>query len=79
MRVRTLEIVALTRDVPEHGLQAGDIGTVVFRHEPTGLEVEFVTASGRTIAVVTLEDRDVRRTDGDTASAGQRHPASPAH
>jgi hypothetical protein len=29
-------------------------------YEPAGLEVEFVTASGRTAALLTLEARDVR-------------------
>ena len=29
-------------------------------YEPDGLEVEFVTASGRSAALVTLNDRDVR-------------------
>ncbi len=40
-----LNSVALTRDLPEDGLAAGNIGTVVFRHpKGNGFEVEFVTA-----------------------------------
>ena len=59
--MRELDTVVLTRDLPEHGLTAGDIGAVVHRY-PDGhaFEVEFVTAAGATLAVVTLDPRDVR-------------------
>jgi len=47
--------------MPEHGLRAGDIGTVVLVHEDgAGYEVEFVTLDGKTVAVVTLEPDQVR-------------------
>jgi hypothetical protein len=53
--------VLLTRDLPEHGLKAGDIGTIVSIHqEGAGFEVEFVTFNGTTVAVVTLAAKDVR-------------------
>jgi len=55
-----LDTVVLTRNLPEHGLCAGDLGAVVETHEPDILEVEFVTAAGRTRALVTLEAGDVR-------------------
>ena len=55
-----LETVVLLHDVPEHGLKAGDLGAVVGVYPPDGLEVEFVTASGRTTALVTLRFADVR-------------------
>jgi len=55
-----LDTVVLVRDVPEHGLCAGDLGAVVEVYPPDGLEVEFVTASGRTKALVTLTSSDVR-------------------
>jgi hypothetical protein len=42
------------------GLRKGDLGAIVQTYEPDGLEVEFVTASGRTQAVVTLRLTDVR-------------------
>lgn len=55
------ERVVLTRDVPEEGLVAGDVGTVVHVYGGgEGYEVEFLTPSGRTIAVATLEADDVR-------------------
>ncbi len=60
MMYKLLDIVVLDRDLPEHGLRAGDLGAVVEVYEPDGLEVEFVTASGKTQALVTLNVNDVR-------------------
>ena len=55
------EFVVLTRDLPDHGLEKGDIGTVVMAHEGgVGYEVEFVTLDGETISVVTLSASHVR-------------------
>jgi hypothetical protein len=63
---KLLDTVVLDRDLPEHGLRRGDLGAVVDVHEPDGLEVEFVLASGRTQALLTLNARDVRSVgDGD--------------
>jgi hypothetical protein len=61
MNVGLLDTVVLRKDIPEHGLRAGDLGAVVELYDPDGLEVEFVTASGRTQALVTLRTADVRR------------------
>ena len=59
--ITELETVALTKDVPEHALIAGDIGTVVHVYsDDNALEVEFVRADGITIAVLTLRSADVR-------------------
>jgi hypothetical protein len=55
-----LDVVVLTRDVPEHGLRLGDLGAVVEVYGPGSLGVEFVVASGRTQALVTLCPQDVR-------------------
>ena len=49
----------LTRDVTEHRLRAGDVGTVVERHDVAGVpeegcSVEFFDLTGNTVAVVTL-------------------------
>ena len=55
-----LDTVVLDRDVPEAGLRRGDLGAVVEVHGDTAVEVEFVAASGRTQAVVTLSVGDVR-------------------
>jgi hypothetical protein len=55
-----LDTVVLDRDLPEHGLRAGDLGAVVDLHAPDGLQIEFVLASGRTQALVSLHHTDVR-------------------
>ncbi len=60
MRFKRLETVVLDRDLPQHGLRKGALGAVVEVYEPDGLEVEIVTASGRTEALLTLEESDVR-------------------
>src|SRR5713101_1136679 len=60
MTYRVLDTIVLDRDLPDHGLRKGDLGAVVQLYEPDGLEVEFVTASGRTAAVLTLTAQDVR-------------------
>ena len=51
--------VILTRDVPESGLRAGDVGTVVERHAVPGISeegysIEFFDMTGNTVGVVTL-------------------------
>jgi hypothetical protein len=61
MGFRTLQCVVLQRDLPEQSLRRGDLGTIVETYEPDGIEVEFVTATGETIAVLTLSRRDVRK------------------
>ena len=60
MTHRELDTVVLTQDLPEHRLQAGDVGAVVHVYEGDGLEVEFVSARGDTRAVITLREADVR-------------------
>jgi hypothetical protein len=60
MDYRELDTVVLNRDLPESGLCRGDLGAIVSIYEPDGLEVEFVTASGKTEALVSLKVSDVR-------------------
>ncbi len=62
---RELDTVVLLRDLPEAGLRAGDLGAVVQVYGPDALEVEFVTAAGRTQALRTLGAADVRAVDDD--------------
>ena len=63
--IRENEIVALTRDIPDHKLKIGDIGTVVHRYkEERAFEVEFVNAEGETIAVLTLDKDSIRPITG---------------
>lgn len=60
MSFALLDTVVLIRDMPEHGLRAGDLGAVVEVYERDGVEVEFVRASGDTKALVTLKTADLR-------------------
>jgi hypothetical protein len=60
MKFNVLDTVVLDRDLPNHGLRRGDLGAIVEVYDPDGIEVEFVTASGRTQALVTLNVADVR-------------------
>ncbi|HKB46868.1 MAG TPA: DUF4926 domain-containing protein [Ktedonobacterales bacterium] len=58
-----LSTVVLTTDLPQYGLRAGDLGTVVLVHQGgDGYTVEFTTLSGDTIAVATLPADHVRPT-----------------
>jgi hypothetical protein len=59
------ETVALTHDLPEHGLVTGDVGAIVYCYaDGKAYEVEFVAANGQTVAVVTLTAADVRPLEG---------------
>jgi hypothetical protein len=55
-----LDTVVLTIDLPDHGLCAGDLGTIVLDHRGAGYEVEFVALDGESVAVVTLDADQVR-------------------
>ena len=68
MNYSVLDTVVLNRDLPEHGLKRGDLGAIIEVYDGEALEVEFVTASGRTEALLTLKLEDVRKaTDADLA------------
>lgn len=55
------ECIVLTEALPEEGLQAGDVGTVVHVHPAAAAyEVEFVTFTGRTVAVATVLPSQLR-------------------
>jgi len=72
MEYSLLDTVVLNHDLPEHGLKLGDLGAIVEIYEPDGLEVEFVTASGRTGALLTLSVGDVRHVaDADLVAVRQ--------
>lgn len=58
-----LETVVLAHDIKEHDLKEGDLGAVVNVYDNgNAAEVEFVTATGRTVALMTLKASDVRST-----------------
>ena len=59
--IKEHDTVVLTEDVPNEGLTAGDVGTVVHVHNNgEGYEVEFMTLTGQTIAVASLASEQVR-------------------
>lgn len=59
--MKELDVAVLTREVPDHGLKIGDIGTIVHSYSNgEAYEVEFVTAEGKTVAVLTLSREDIR-------------------
>ena len=59
--INELDAVALTCDLPEHGLVRGDVGTAVLVHgNGKAFEVEFVGYDGHTVALLTLERAQVR-------------------
>ena len=59
--IKELDLVVLMHDIEGYGLKAGDVGTVVHCYDDkVGYEVEFVTAEGKTIGVLTLTTADIR-------------------
>ena len=59
--INELDAVALTCDLPAHGLMRGDVGTAVLVHgKGKACEVEFVGYDGHTVALLTLERAQVR-------------------
>ncbi len=72
MKFRPLDVVVLQTDLPAQGLKRGDLGAVVEVYEPDALEVEFVTASGKTEALVILKVGDVRNVGDNDLVAVRR-------
>jgi Domain of unknown function (DUF4926) len=69
MEFKVLDTVVLAAELPEHRLTRGDLGAVVAVHGPNALEVEFVRASGDTIAVVTVKPDQIRAISGSDVIA----------
>ena len=60
-KFKDLETIVLKHDIKKYGLRKGDMGAVVNVYEGgKAAEVEFVTATGRTVALITLTPSDVR-------------------
>jgi hypothetical protein len=52
--------VVLKKELPDQGLQTGDVGTVIHVHKKgEAFEVEFLTLQGETVAMTTLEASQV--------------------
>lgn len=77
MSFHPLDVVVLNTDLPTQGLKRGDLGAVVDIHGPDAIEVEFVTASGRTKALITLKASDLREVRDDDLVAVRPIGASP--
>ena len=75
MTVHPLDVVVLTHDIPAHGLRRGDLGAVVEIYGSDAVGVEFVAASGRTQALITLHATDLRPVADDDLVAVR--PSSP--
>jgi hypothetical protein len=63
------DLVVLTRDLPDEGLAAGDVGVVLLTHPghagvPPGYTVEVTNLLGETVAVVDVAADQVRRAAG---------------
>lgn len=74
-RISEHDVVVLTRDVPDEGLKAGDVGVVLLTHAghddvPPGYTIEVTTLLGETVAVADVpanlvrpvSEQDVRHT-----------------
>lgn len=74
MKFELYKDVILTTDLPDQGLRAGDVGTLVERHNVAGLEtgysVEFFDMTGNTVAIATVPESQLRApTSRDRLSA----------
>jgi len=59
--IRELDTVVLKHDIQEHRLKKGDLGAVTHCYgNGEAFEVEFVTAEGKTVALLTLTLADIR-------------------
>ena len=59
--IKEHDCIVLTQDLPDEGLQSGDVGTVVHIHpDAAAYEVEFVTLTGQTVAVATVLPSQLR-------------------
>ena len=77
--IRELDTVVLTHDIQEYHLKQGDIGAVAHSYrDGEAFEIEFVTAEGKTVALLTLTLADVRpMSSKEILHVRQFSPASP--
>ena len=77
MKVKLLDIVALTDDLPEYNLRRGQVGTVVeILAGGTAFEVEFSDRDGRTYESVGLRPDQVMTLHYEPMEV---EPGQPAH
>jgi hypothetical protein len=58
-RIKLLDVVALTEDLPNRKLRRGQVGTVVELLDPGVFEVEFTDNDGRAFASLALEEKQL--------------------
>lgn len=59
--IREHDTVVLSHDIEDYDLKTGDVGAVVHCYDAgKAFEVEFITAEGKTIALLTLSQKDIR-------------------
>ncbi len=82
MRLALFERAVLTEDLPQESLKAGDVGVVVEYYPARegvseGYELEFFSANGKTIAVVSVPAKSVRQaTEREVLSVRELAPAA---
>ena len=70
--IAELDCVALTVDLPEYGLAAGDVGAVVHVYKGAkGFMVEFTTFDGKTVAVAKVSADQVRPRETKSITLGR--------
>ena len=77
MNLKLYEQVALRRDVPEDGLKAGDVATLVEivpgpQGQPQGAMIEVFNALGHTICVTDVSVEDIEALNEDEVLAVRR-------
>ena len=78
MSFHILDVVVLNTDLPAQGLKRGDLGAIVDVYSADAIEVEFVIASGRTQALITLRASDIREIGDDDLVAVRPAGSSPS-
>ena len=77
--IKEHDCVVLTQDIPDEGLESGDVGTAIHAHrDRAAFEVEFVTLTGDTITVATVLSSQLRPVSkGDIAHVREMAPHQP--
>jgi len=58
-QIELLDTVALLEDLPERGLDRGEVGTVVELLAPEVFEIEFIDDEGQTYAQFALQENQI--------------------
>ena len=57
--IQLLDVVASLKSIENEGVILGQVGTVVEKLAPGVFDVEFALQSGETIAILTMEEKDL--------------------